>query len=299
MDGRRSAGTTRLKTHLLRLPDGRDLAVLQLGPDDGRPVFFFHGFTASRLSVPQDDADCDRLGIRLLAVDCPGTGLSTPSSPPSILGFARDVGDAARLLGHARFAVLGWSGGGAYALGTAAAMPASVSRATIVSGAGAARGPDAFSGRRRLVKFGQLLSRRAALLIWLTAIGVAWNVRRNPNRAVVRLERFVGAADRRVLADRRHRAAITGGTAEAFRQHWQGGYFDAIALSKDWGFRFADIKVPVALWHGTEDTVVHPDTARHNGARLRLADVRLVTDAGHFLYLQYWKEILAAAAPTD
>ena len=288
-----------LKTHLLRLPDGRDLAVLQLGPDSGRPVFFFHGFTASRLSVPQDDTDCDRLGIRLLAVDRPGTGLSSPSSRPSILGFARDVGEAAVQLGHERFAVIGWSGGGAYALGVAAALPDLVSRATIVSGAAAARGPDAFSGRPTLVKFGQLMSRRATPLIWLTAIGVAWNVRRSPSRAVARLERFVGAADRKVLADRRNRDAVTGGTVEAFRQHWRGGYFDAIALSKDWGFRLADITVPIAFWHGAEDNVVRPDTARHAAARLRSSEVRLVPNAGHFLYLQCWKELLAAVAPGD
>ena len=152
--------------------------------------------------------------------------------------------------------------------------------------------------RRRLVKFGQLMSRRATPLIWLTAVGVAWNVRRSPNRAVARLERFVGAADRKVLADRRSRDAVISGTVEAFRQRWRGGYFDAIALSKDWGFRLADIKVPVVFWHGAEDNVVGPDTARHAAVRLRSSELRLVPNAGHFLYIQCWKELLAAA-PTD
>jgi pimeloyl-ACP methyl ester carboxylesterase len=285
-----------VKTHVLRLSDGRDLAVLQLGPDTGRPLFFLHGFAASRLTIPPGEEVFHELGIRLLSVDRPGTGLSSPSASPSVLGFGRDIGEAATLLGHDRFAVCGWSAGGAYALGTAAALPDRVRRVTLVSGAAASHGPDAYKGRRRFIKFGELLSRRVPPLIRLAAIGVARSVRRRPSRGIARMERFVGPADRRVLAKRANRDAFTDGAAEAFRQIWRGTYFDALAISKDWGFRMADIHVPVALWHGLEDNTVWPATARHNAARLGTRDVTMVADAGHFLIFQRWKDIVAAAA---
>jgi pimeloyl-ACP methyl ester carboxylesterase len=171
-----------------------------------------------------------------------------------------------------------------------------VRRATLVSGAAASHGPDAYKGRRSFIKFGELVSRRVPSLIRLAAIGVARSVRRRPQRGIARMERFVGPADRRVLANSATRDAFAEGAAEAFRQTWRGTYFDAIAISKDWGFRMADIHVPVALWHGLEDNTVWPATARHNAKRLGTADVTMVPDAGHFLLFQRWRDIMAAAA---
>lgn len=61
----------------VELPDGRQLAWSQWGPEDGHPVIFCTGagmsgslgFSADHLS---------ELGFRLLASDRPGLGRSTP-----------------------------------------------------------------------------------------------------------------------------------------------------------------------------------------------------------------------------
>jgi len=82
---------------LLALPDGRSLAYAEFGDPDGRPVLFFH-------ATP---------GVRLIAPDRPGVGRSTPQPHRRLLDWPDDVRHLADALGLERFAVVGFSNGGA------------------------------------------------------------------------------------------------------------------------------------------------------------------------------------------
>ena len=65
-----SAGKT------IQLSDGRTLAYLDTGDPEGRPVFYFHGGPGSRLEGLLFDELNQQLGIRMIAPDRPGHGLS-------------------------------------------------------------------------------------------------------------------------------------------------------------------------------------------------------------------------------
>ncbi|QYG91613.1 alpha/beta hydrolase [Iamia sp. SCSIO 61187] len=111
---------------LVRLPDGRDLAVDDVGDPDGVPVVYLHGTPDSRLSRGDDPATA-AAGVRLLAVDRPGCGRST-SHPGRTLGsVADDLAATLARLGVERAAVLAWSAGAPYAVALAARHPAVVS----------------------------------------------------------------------------------------------------------------------------------------------------------------------------
>jgi pimeloyl-ACP methyl ester carboxylesterase len=106
----------------LTLPDGRTLEYADLGDPAGKPVVFHPGTpaTAGQGLVTADAAS--RHGVRLIAVSRPGYGASTMSAP-SLRAAAADTLELADLLGLERFAVLGASGGGPFALAVAAAAP--------------------------------------------------------------------------------------------------------------------------------------------------------------------------------
>lgn len=107
---------------LVHLPDGRDLAVDDVGDPDGVPVVYLHGTPDSRLSRGADQATA-AAGVRLLAVDRPGCGRST-SHPGRTLGsVADDLAAALAGLGVERAAVLAWSAGAPYAVALAARHP--------------------------------------------------------------------------------------------------------------------------------------------------------------------------------
>src|SRR5262245_23933202 len=110
--------TTPTRDETLRLPDGRRLAWAEWGRPDGPPVLLLHSSPGSRLLDP-DPAATAAAGVRLLTVDRPGFGGSEPNPDPTFAGFAADLATLAAELDLRDLALMGWSGGGQYALAAA------------------------------------------------------------------------------------------------------------------------------------------------------------------------------------
>lgn len=94
--------------------------MIQLGGlDDGVPVLYFHG-AASRRDAGPSDLECKQAGVRLLRHVRPGYD-HTDAAPDDDLGdVAAAALEEAAALDLGRLVVMGWSGGGPYALGAAA-----------------------------------------------------------------------------------------------------------------------------------------------------------------------------------
>jgi pimeloyl-ACP methyl ester carboxylesterase len=123
---------------------GGFLAVELMGPEDGWPLFFFHGWPGSRMQRPPDDRELRRAGARLVTMDRPGLGHSTPVRHRRVADWGAAVEAVADHLGIARFAVLGVSGGGPYALAVAAGLAHRVRRVLVCGGVPPQSGPDAY-----------------------------------------------------------------------------------------------------------------------------------------------------------
>ena len=72
-------------------------------------------------------------GVRLIALDRPGMGLSDYQPRRTLVDWPDDVGQVAAALGLDRFAVLGISGGGPYAAACAWKLSERLTGAGIVS----------------------------------------------------------------------------------------------------------------------------------------------------------------------
>lgn len=107
----------------LVLPDGRLLGYAEFGHPTGSPLLYFHGFPMSRLEGWMTDKVARRQHIRVISVDRPGYGLSTFQPHRRITDWPADVQALASQLDISRFAVLGMSGGGPYALACAHSLP--------------------------------------------------------------------------------------------------------------------------------------------------------------------------------
>ena len=106
----------------MALTDGRRLEYADLGDPEGVPVIFLHGTpsTGGQGAVVAEAAGSH--GVRLIAPSRPGYGAST-MSPPGLASTANDTLELADQLGLERFALLGSSGGGPFALAMAASAP--------------------------------------------------------------------------------------------------------------------------------------------------------------------------------
>ena len=91
----------------LTLQDGRTLGYAEYGDPDGAPGFYFHGHPGSRLEAQLADHAARAVGIRVVALDRPGYGLSSAQPRRRILDWPHDVAQAADTLGIGPAPVLG------------------------------------------------------------------------------------------------------------------------------------------------------------------------------------------------
>ena len=99
----------------------------------GRRVFVFHDLWGNRSLRHPDDSILKRLGIRLIGVDRPGYGASTRKPGRSIMDVVDDLMLLSKALKLERFAVLGYSAGGPYALASAWRFPQIVTHCAVVA----------------------------------------------------------------------------------------------------------------------------------------------------------------------
>src|SRR6478752_5918588 len=90
----------------LELSNGQRIAWEESGDPRGFPVFFFHGWPASRLQGAGFNVEARELGVRIISPDRPGIGLSTFQAGRKPLDWPPVVTEMARHLGFERFRVL-------------------------------------------------------------------------------------------------------------------------------------------------------------------------------------------------
>ncbi|AMC63217.1 hypothetical protein RN09_1469 [Mycobacterium tuberculosis variant africanum] len=127
--------------------EDRRIGFAEFGAPQGRAVFWLHGTPGARRQIPTEArVYAEHHNIRLIGVDRPGIGASTPHQYETILAFADDLRTIADTLGIDKMAVVGLSGGGPYTLACAAGLPDRVVAAGVLGGVAPTRGPDAISG---------------------------------------------------------------------------------------------------------------------------------------------------------
>ena len=259
------------------LADGRRLGWAEYGDPAGAPIVFLHGTPGSRLFRPSSGL----AGVRLITIDRPGYGESSPARQPMLLGVADAVGALTASFGIDSFGVVGFSGGTPYALACGVRLGRRVGAIAVAGMTGPDRELGTVHGRERLL---------AMALRHLPGVG-AWYVRR-------------AAADYAEDPVKHHRALLAAGndphlTAdessnwEAARQGSAGLVGDWLATDVHrWRFRLADVAQPVLIWAGRGDPGRAVPDAALMAARLPRATVVIAEDAGHTPSPWHWQHIL-------
>lgn len=278
------------------LNDGRRLGYAQYGDPAGRPVLFFHGLGTSRVICPPDDDLARSLRVRLIAVDRPGIGLSDPLPGRRLLDWPHDVAQLANNLKLDRFAIVGWSGGGPYAAACGHTLADRVRIVGLVSSPAPISGVPKADYLRRFDRTAALFTKRAPWMVRLALWHWGRPQRRDPVRFFDESVADMCAADQDVLADPSLRMMMIANSAELYRQGGRGMYDEALALARKWGFRPADIRAPVHIWHGEQDDTVPVSMAHYMARAIPRSVATIYPDEGHHILFSRWPEILAALA---
>lgn len=278
---------------MIELRDGRRLAFAEYGEPSGTPVFFMHGFTASRVTRHPDDRLTESLGVRLITFDRPGCGASDMQPGRTLLHVAADVRQLADALGVDRFAVLGHSAGGPYALACAFALPDQVAVAGVVCGFAPMDRPGATDGMRPDMARGMPALRRMPWLARLFASSLSRDFKRNPAAA---FEKQFGSglpdSDRSELARPEVREIVLRAAVEGTRGGARGLAREMQLISAPWGFDPHAITVPALLWYGDDDPLTPPQMGRYLADALPNARLTVYDGEGHMAYVTHWPEIL-------
>jgi pimeloyl-ACP methyl ester carboxylesterase len=206
---------------------------------------------------------CVQLGIRLIAPDRPGFGLSDFHHGRTILDFTTDICELSDYLGLNRFAVLGVSGGGPYAAACAARFPERLSATLLVCSLAPADAPGAMRGMVAVNRWLLSLSRRFPRFAQGVAGVCLWAIWRKGEQVLPKqIERRLPPADQQALASPELRQALIAGSTEGLRHGVRAAAADGLLYGKPWGFSLQEIRASVWLWHGEMDVIV-PATMGH------------------------------------
>lgn len=278
----------------LILPDGRRLGWCEYGDPHGEPLFAFHGTPGARPMIRVIDAEARNHGVRIIAPDRPGFGISDFQPERTLLDWPPDLCALADHLGLERFGVTGVSGGGPYALACAYAIPQRLTTVGVVSGIG----PVAESGLHTALTHSPLaglaLLQRAPRLIHAVTASVAFGLHRFPDKVFKSLLAVSSASDCEVLQRPAVRQCLLEAFSEAFRHGVQGISHEVVLFGRAWGFDLRRITIPVQLWHGKADQQVPVALGRYMALRLPQCRATFLPDAGHYWIFDHQGELLKA-----
>jgi pimeloyl-ACP methyl ester carboxylesterase len=281
-------GEALLKGKTFVLSDGRKLGYCVVG--EGKPVLYFHGTASSRLEVLLLEKFAFANRLRIIGVDRPGFGLSTFRPVKSLRDFTCDVDLLVEHLQLDEVVVLGWSGGGAFALAYVALFPELVSRAVVV-GTPALPFDVATAHNNSLARFAMKLPFLGRLAL------------RSMRTQVLKANADIGAflaskegkkvlagwseEDAKFFSDRSWVSLLYAAMAEAFRQGNQGvkAVLQEHALfMKPWDVPLSSIPSGrVFVWQGAEDKTCRVDNAFRLIREVPDAHVEVFQGKGHFV----------------
>ncbi|WP_157987614.1 alpha/beta fold hydrolase [Jiangella endophytica] len=249
------------------LGDSRVLAYSDIGDPDGVPVLSCLGTPHSRIPHPDDHEVALALGVRVIAPERPGFGLSDPLPGRAVVDWADDARQLLDALDLPAVAVLGSSGGGPYAVATAATLPDRVAGLALV----ASGVPSTAPVHGDVVPLDEegLVARGRQFEQWL---------RDDPDAffAAVGITRSDWWL--RMLA-------------EAFRQGHAAYVEDHLLNHSDWSPALGRVAAPTRIWHGELDDNIPLAAVTWMAQRIPGATVTVIPEAGHDIAAQ-WPDVL-------
>ncbi len=263
--------------------DGRRLSFAEYGSTHGPALIWMHGTPGARRQIPLEARAYVRdHGIRLIGIDRPGIGSSTPHLYPNLKDWTADLEILLDTLGIDTVRLVGLSGGGPYVLAAGAALPERVLGLGILGGVAPTRGDDAIAGgtMQLAVQLAPLIAAgRVPLGVALT--GFIRIVRPFAGPIIDLYAAFQPPGDKHLLARPEFRAMFLDDLLHGSRFQTSAPLTDLVLFTRDWGFTVDEVRVPVRWWHGDDDHIVPLAHGQHVVGRLPDARLRIIGGESH------------------
>jgi pimeloyl-ACP methyl ester carboxylesterase len=228
----------------------------------------------SRLMFALADQEARARGLRIIAPERPGYGLSDAKDFATLQDASKDIVGLADFLDLKHFALLGVSGGGPFAVAAASLMPERVKLLALISPVG----PIAEVADRVSAWHRHLFTELALSQFW----GLKALLAVAPDAAYAGLKHHASQADRELLERQEVRASLYEAIREALHHGVDGAVQDLQLYCRPWGLRLAEIGVPAIIWQGSDDTIVLAEAAYHLARTLPKCRLEIRPGDGHY-----------------
>jgi pimeloyl-ACP methyl ester carboxylesterase len=273
--------------------DGRDVSVYDYGAPDGAPVLTFHGVPSSGAGFAWADGSAKARGLRIMAPDRPGVGLSSRVDGWGVADYPPMVAALADTMGVGSFAVWGYSGGGPYAAACAASLADRVTRTAICAGMGDV---GTFAVDDDFEKTDRQMLGYARTRPWLGRLimGTVGRIARlSPKTAYRSFEKSLSPRDRQtVVRTGLEPDAVMAMFTQAFLRGAHGVMDDYRAVGRPWGIDLASIRSPVRIFHGDADTSVPLRHSEELSRRIPGSELIVWPGDGHVGAVRHVDQIL-------
>ncbi|WP_370250474.1 alpha/beta fold hydrolase [Nocardioides sp.] len=274
--------------------DGRRLSFAEYGAPRGRALVWLHGTPGARRQIPLEArAYAEERGLRIIGIDRPGIGSSTPHLYDRLHDWAADLDLLLDALAVEDVRVVGLSGGGPYALAAGHALPDRVTKVGVLGGVAPTCGADAAPGG--IIQLAVALA--PVLAATRVPLGVALTGAIRLARPVAGLGLDLYAAvqpvgDRSLLSRPEFKAMFLDDLLNGSRFQTLAPLNDLVLFTRDWGFSPRDVQVPVVWWHGDADHIVPFAHGRHVVDLLPHAELRVIDGESHLGGLGIAREVM-------
>jgi pimeloyl-ACP methyl ester carboxylesterase len=268
-----------MRDEVMTLVDGRTLAFTDLG-DAGAPVvFYFHGAPTSRLDlVAYEDAFIDR-HVRVISPDRPGYGRSSPQPGRSMSDWPTDVSALADHLQVDRFAVVGLSAGGPYAVACGALLPERVVGIGVVNGVTDMGWPPAWNDYDPVDASIMRLDDEAAACRWMEE-------HYGEDGSLFFSYTTLDPSDAALLEDEAKAQTLLATIVESFRQGVGGLAADLTIQGRPWPFDPSAVRASTIVLHGENDPYLPVAHGRHTAELIPNARFALLRGQGHVILIR-------------
>ncbi|WP_026957385.1 alpha/beta fold hydrolase [Aliagarivorans taiwanensis] len=278
------------------LRDGRTLGYSDIGRPDDPVLVMFPPSTGSRLQHHPCRQWLFDYGVRVIVVDRPGYGLSSPLPERSLLDHGNDIAELAEQLALDEFVVAGFCGGGAYALAACEVLSSRIRHAHLISSVTPYEAISLFHGVKSSNKLLAYLVLNAPQIANPLIALMSKVIIRQPNSYFDQVYASLGESDKQALNEPALLDNFVLALSEALRQGPQALAQDLRVLAQPWPMKLADLTTPLTLWHGEQDQHVPIRFARLLAQALPELEFRSYAEHGHLLIYHCWNELLACVA---
>lgn len=275
----------------LRLPDGRQFGWASYGDPTGTPVIALHGSPDSRIIWGLFAEAATGHGLRLVAPDRPGFGLSDPHPGASVVERCDDVALLAEHLGIDRFVLLAISGGGVFAATCAWRFAPRVDGLGLFSVIGPLDAPGSKQEMNLPVRLTYGLAARAPWALRPLVRALARSASEAPQKAAARVERTRPPEDIEIIRRPEVRTTLLENIPNQFRDP-ETILEEFRIATRPWPVPLEEIDVPTHIWQGGADTVHTPSMAHYLATHIPGAELTLEPDFATFTFLDHLDPIM-------